>query len=80
MTYKELVAVQAKRIEELEIDKRRLISGIKDAKKYIVCIGGPLNDNLLGYSAPQLKTFWSILHALDDVSEYSAYEGEENEL
>jgi hypothetical protein len=30
-----------------------------------VCIGGPLNDNKLGYSKQQMVTFWRIKEELE---------------
>jgi len=40
---------------------------IGDALGHIYCIGGPLNDNVKGYTKDQLKTFWDIATILKSV-------------
>ena len=49
----------------LEIENERLRRNIKNAINNIVCIGGPLNDNKLGYSKQQMVTFWRIKEELE---------------
>lgn len=61
----ETIARQAMRINALEVENARLRENIKNAISHIVCIGGPLNDNKLGYSKPQMMTFWRIKEELE---------------
>ena len=49
----------------LELENERLRRNIKNAINHIVCIGGPLNDNKLGYSKQQMVTFWRIKEELE---------------
>ncbi len=62
---RETIARQAMRLEALEIENERLRRNIKNAINHIVCIGGPLNDNKLGYTREQMGTFQRILDALE---------------
>ena len=62
---RETIARQAMRLEALEIENERLRRNIKNAINNIVCIGGPLNDNKLGYSKQQMVTFWRIKEELE---------------
>ena len=62
---RETIARQAMRLEALEIENERLRRNIKNAINNIVCIGGPLNDNKLGYSKQQMVTFWRIKDELE---------------
>lgn len=66
MTNVELIARQAKQIEELKDENTNLKNKVKNACKHIYCIGGPLNDNKLGYSKEQLVTFLDILNELEE--------------
>lgn len=62
MTKDELIAKQQLEIEEL---KNRLEWANDDKgriRNILTCIGGPLNDNLLGYSAEQRKPLHEILN------------------
>lgn len=61
MTKDELICKQQLEIEHLKIrlgwaneDKQKIASAL-------VCIGGPLNDNKLGYSVPQRNYLQQIL-------------------
>ena len=65
MTEQELIARQAKQIEELRDEVDDLKERSKKACMHIYCIGGPLNDNKLGYSKPQMLTFFRIAQELD---------------
>ena len=60
MTEIELIARQAKLIEELRDEVADLKERVHRAGRHIYCIGGPLNDNILGYTRPQLMTFVRI--------------------
>ncbi len=60
----ELIARQAKQIEELRDQVADLKARAKRAASHIYCIGGPLNDNRLGYSRQQMVTFSLIADEL----------------
>ena len=60
MTEAELIARQAKQIEELRDEVADLKERASKARMHIYCIGGPLNDNKLGYSRAQMVTFARI--------------------
>jgi hypothetical protein len=66
MTEAELIARQAKQIEELRDEVADLKERVRRARSHIYCIGGPLNDNKLGYSKPQMVTFARIAEELGD--------------
>jgi len=61
MTEKEVIAKQATRIFELEAQVDDLKKRMERIVLHCVCIGGPLNDNVLGYSKAQLVTFARIV-------------------
>ena len=69
----ELIAKQQLEIENL----KKLIEIKNEALQEIhmscICIGGPLNDNVKGYTRVQIGDFWRINHtaecALGDVCE-----------
>ncbi len=65
MTEDELIARQAKQLEELRDEAADLKQRAQRARSLIYCIGGPLNDNKLGYSKPQMLTFLRIAQELD---------------
>lgn len=60
MSEQELIARQAMKLERLEAENEQLRFSILRARRHITCIGGPLNDNSLGYSKEQLSTFRMI--------------------
>lgn len=64
MTDTELIARQAKQIEELRDKVSDLKSRAERAASHIYCVGGPLNDNRLNYSRPQMVTFSLIAEEL----------------
>lgn len=66
MTEIELIARQAKQLEELRDEVEDLEERARKALLHIYCIGGPLNDNKLGYSKTQLVTFARIAEELGD--------------
>ena len=66
MDDQQVIARQAAKIERLEAEIGSLKAGISRARSHIVCIGGPLNDNKLGFSREQMMTFYRIKEALDD--------------
>ncbi len=66
MTSVEVIARQAKRIEELSDKVKDLQQRMKTIRLHIICIGGPLNDNKLKYTPAQLVTFARILEQAED--------------
>lgn len=62
MTESELIARQAKQIEELRDEVTELREGIREARLHMICVGGPLNDNVLGFTKEQRMVF----HRIDD--------------
>jgi hypothetical protein len=67
MTQDQLIARQAKQIEELRDRVLDLETKSRKACGHIYCIGGPLNDNKLGYTNAQMVTFARIADELGDV-------------
>ena len=67
MTEAELIARQAKQLEELRDEVTDLKERARRARLHIYCIGGPLNDNKLGYTREQMVTFARIADELGDV-------------
>lgn len=65
MTDTELIARQAKQIAMLSIELDALKQAIRSVRGTIYCIGGPLNDNRLGYTATQLMPFERIAKEID---------------
>lgn len=65
MNEQEVIARQAVKLERLEAENAQLKDSIARARLHIICIGGPLNDNKLGYSKEQLYTFHRIKEELD---------------
>ena len=63
----ELIARQARQLEELRDEVADLKERARRARLHIYCIGGPLNDNKLGYTRAQLVTFARIVEELGDV-------------
>ena len=61
----EMIAMQARKIMELEADIAMAEDIIKRVKMKLVRIGGPLNDNCDGYTKEQLKPFFKIRDILD---------------
>ena len=67
MTQDQLIARQALQIEELRDRVSDLENRSRKAYSHIFCIGGPLNDNKLGYTSAQMVTFARIADELGDV-------------
>lgn len=65
MTDEQLIARQAKQLEELRDEVSDLSERIRKAMAHIYCIGGPLNDNKLDYSLLQMRTFREIASELE---------------
>jgi hypothetical protein len=68
VTETELIARQAKQIEELQDELGRLWDGINEARSVMVGIGGPLNDSRLAFTAEQRAVFHRIYAALPEES------------
>lgn len=66
VTETQLIARQAKQIEELRDEVADLKDRAKKALSHIYCIGGPLNDNKLKYTGEQLRTFANIADELSE--------------
>lgn len=60
MTYEQLTAEQALEIANLKEKLYLLEQDRQRVRDLLFCIGGPLNDNLLGFTTAQLKPFWQI--------------------
>jgi hypothetical protein len=67
MTEAELIARRAKQLEELRDEVAGLKERARRARLHIYCVGGPLNDNKLGYTREQMVTFARIADELGDV-------------
>lgn len=67
MTQDELIARQALQLEELRDEVANLRERMHRAWSHIYCIGGPLNDNKLGYTRDQMATFARIADEIGDV-------------
>ena len=61
MTKDELIAKQQIEIEELKQQSKERKSALKDIVSQCVCIGGPLNDNICGYTPRQIGDFHQIV-------------------
>jgi hypothetical protein len=65
MNYEQLTAQQALEIANLKAETADLKERLNEISMILCCIGGPLNDNVLGYSAEQRKP----LHRINDLAE-----------
>lgn len=65
MNEHEVMARQAVKLERLEAENAHLKDNITRARRIIICIGGPLNDNKLAYSKEQLYPFHRIKEELE---------------
>jgi hypothetical protein len=64
MTKDQLIAKQQLEIEMLKEESKRHAEACDEVHRIIYCIGGPLNDNKLGYTREQMRDFWAIKEAL----------------
>jgi len=55
-----VIANQAKDIYKMYNRVKELEDALKNINRSLICIGGPLNDNVKNYSADQLKLFFKI--------------------
>lgn len=65
ITDEELIALEARKIIELDANILQAEGRLRRIKMQLICIGGPLNDNFLQYSKEQLKPFFKIQDILD---------------
>ncbi len=65
MNDEEIIAMQARKIIELEADAAQAEDKLKRIRLQLICIGAPLNDNFLQYSEKQLEPFFKIQDILD---------------
>lgn len=68
MTDTELIARQAKQIEELADQVKDFQEAISKCQSIAYCIGGPLNDNNLRFTPNQQKVIWDIIKTLEEAS------------
>jgi len=64
MTKDELITKQQLEIEGLNEEVRNHSLACDEVFNIIYCIGGPLNDNKLGYTKVQMLDFFKIKNAL----------------
>jgi putative AlgH/UPF0301 family transcriptional regulator len=65
MSNEQVIVDQAKKLAILEKKNDLMQAGMKTAIMRMICIGGPLNDNKLGYSHEQQLVFQSMLNDLE---------------
>ena len=63
----EIILKQVKRIHELEEELEDCKAAISRVHRTLYAIGGPLNDNKLGFSNEQLGEFRAIAGAIDGI-------------
>jgi hypothetical protein len=63
----ELIAQQARRIADLQERLMDFEEAADTIRNVVYCIGGPLNDNKLGYTREQMINFDRIVKALPNV-------------
>ena len=62
-----IIAEQAKALFKAERRVEKLEEAMRKIRLKLICIGGPLNDNALGYSSEQLQPFRAISNIVHDV-------------
>jgi DNA-dependent RNA polymerase auxiliary subunit epsilon len=65
MTDDEIIAIQAKKMMELEADNSRMMVQLSNIQVKLISFVAPLNDNFLQYNKEQLKLFLDIQDILD---------------
>jgi hypothetical protein len=65
MSNEQVIVDQARKLATLEQENDLMQTGMKTAIRRMICIGGPLNDNKLGYSHEQQQVFQRILADLE---------------
>ena len=56
-----------RKIAALKQKRQKCIDVLWDIQGVLVCVGGPLNDNLMKYTKEQLKPFLYIFSRLESV-------------
>lgn len=74
MTGDELIARQAKQIEEQRDRIARFVKMTKKIGSIMFCIGGPLNDNVNQYTNTQLMPFVEIGRLIDGMVKKEEYD------
>jgi len=64
--YMELAAQQALKIAQLEEQNKEMREVFRSIKMSLICIGGPLNNNVRQYSKDQLVPFYQIDFQISD--------------
>jgi len=62
-----IIAEQAKALFKAERRVEELEDSMRQIRLKLICIGGPLNDNVLGYSNEQLRIFRAISNIIHEV-------------
>lgn len=66
MMKNKVIAKQAMKIMVQKKQIKTLCKCLSDIQMMLVCVGGPLNDNVLKYSNAQLVPFQKILDIVED--------------
>jgi len=66
VTNSDLIAQQAREIAALREEVEDRTKRMRSARRCIVCIGGPLNDNRLRYTPEQMFEWHRVLNYLED--------------
>jgi hypothetical protein len=69
MTLEQLITNQQLKIHQLEADNKSLIDCVQRLYMDMICIGGPLNDNVLEYSPKQLMVFQRMDRHIQEVKD-----------
>lgn len=67
MTKDELISNQQLEIENLRENCRIMYKAIDDINRFLFCIGGPLNDNVLNFTNKQIEYLFNIGYITDDI-------------
>lgn len=62
----EIIAEQARRIFMLEEKNKSLLEMREKVRLQCICVGGPLNDNVLGFTSVQMRVFQRIMDATEE--------------
>lgn len=65
MTDDEVIAYLARELAKSQERCARYLEDIEEAHGMFICIGGPLNDNKLGFNKEQIKYLQKICNALE---------------
>lgn len=60
MTKDQVIAAQAKQLYKFRREAKRRKEAMRRARIFMIGIGGPLNDNKLGFTKEQLRVFDQI--------------------